>query len=95
MRYSVLRDATCTQQQKRILHLYCARKGDMVQKQAANSAQAVWLNAFATPVLSGSAVASVTFWAIAASCLVCSVSVSRSQFAEQLATCQRGHLNPT
>jgi len=34
------------------------------------------LNEFETPVLSGSAVASVAFWASAASCLVCSVSVS-------------------
>jgi hypothetical protein len=43
---------------------------------AGQSAQAAWLNALVTPVLRGSAVASVTFWANAASSLVCSVSVS-------------------
>ena len=41
-----------------------------------NATQAAWLNAFAALVLSGSALASVTFWAMATSCLVCSPSVS-------------------
>ena len=40
------------------------------------SAQVGWLNALVTPVLRGSTFASVTFWANAASSLVCSVSVS-------------------
>jgi hypothetical protein len=33
-----------------------------------------WLNAFVTPILSGSAVASTTFCAYSTSCLVCSVT---------------------
>ena len=43
---------------------------------SADCSQAGWLNAFVMPVLRGSAAASVTFWASAASSVVCSVSVS-------------------
>src|SRR5450830_1487156 len=46
------------------------------EHQVGEARQVALLNVFATPVLSASAVASVPFWASAASCLVCSVSVS-------------------